>query len=387
MMPHRSGITESLLRAIDPLAVRNFLINSGFELSGKQADLAEAYRIDNGPIVILPLQQNSYEYAKLLSSLLEFVGHKMSLPFDDVLGLIARPNSDILRYKIETDESKFGHIRADEIKTATAGLYNTLLNSAQKIARIKNRLQIRSSAEAYAGACHFGQTEYGSFVLKVFCPTSDIGARTENSEPYCREVTRGVVENFQFLAQGNVDDPEVPPPQTMSKDVARSIMEMHPATPLTFSAGLSVRFSPLKDLLPNTQESCRSQAELQEMQFKNHLFERAEKVYQRYRKAEEFQRETLTGFITDLHMDPPTEKKRQDFDIIHQITMELRFGNGTRKVTSRMMPKDYLQAVEWHAQEIEIVLDAVIDKRSNKWVVHDLFGLKPREGRSEPKLF
>lgn len=197
-MRSRFDIPDSLLHTVTPLKIRNFLLNFGFELSGKNKNIAEAYIAKSGEIVILPLKQESHEYLKLIFSLMEHLGQLMKLSTDDIFGLIANPNSDILRYKIKTEESKFGHIGADEIRSVTDGLYNVLYNSAKNIARFENRLKVLDSAKNYANQCKFGQTEYGSFILKVFCPSSDLGARSENSEPYCREVTRGVVRNFRL---------------------------------------------------------------------------------------------------------------------------------------------------------------------------------------------
>jgi len=377
-MISKFNIPDKLLRAVDPSLVRSFLLNSGFILSGKNESIAEAYRFKNKDIVILPLKKKMPDYKNLMLSLVEQVGHIMEISIDDVLGLIANPYSDIVRYKIESAESKFGHIRAEDIKAATNGLYQVLYNSAHNIAKYRKKTNARDTAKSYADECRFGQTEYGSFVLKIFCPTSDIGMRTENIEPYGREVTRGVIENFQFLAESEVDNPEIPPPPAMSKHVVGAIKEMKPNNPLMFSAGLSVRYSPLK-----TKDNSKSQeiveSEIQEIGFNNFLFDSADKLYIRYVKAEEFERELLTGYITDLHKDAPIQKEGQQYDICHQISMDLKFGVGHRKVTTKLLPSDYHNAVKWHDEGVEIVVEAVIDKRSKKWVVHELITLQPRE--------
>ncbi len=386
-MTSRSIIPAKLLQATGPAAIRTFLMNAGYKLSGKKADVAEAYSIAEGGIVILPLKKESHEYTKLLLALVDHLGQIMSLSPDDILGLIANPNSDILRYKIESDEARFGQVRIDELRTVTGGLYNTLKNSAQRIAHIRRRPSIMDSATSYANACQFGQTEYGSFVLKVFCPTSDLGIRTEDAEPYCREVTRGVVENFRFLVENDVADPETPLPAVMSKSVARSIKDMYPSRPLMFSAGLSVRYSRLRDPSSGVQIEPGVEPQVEELQFRSTLFEKAEILYERYRKAEKFQRELLIGFITDLHKDPPTEKEDSKVEILHQITMELRFGTARRKVACKLMPYDYRKAIKWHDEGIEILLDAIIDKRGKKWTVHELCDLRPRSTQDEPRLF
>lgn len=383
----RLEIPDNLLREVDPLSVRNFLEASGFVLSGKKKDEAEAYSIGK-EFVILPLRQTSHEYSKMLLSLMEYVGQSMQISIDDVFGLIANPNSDIMRYIIESEDSRFGNLGADYIRTATYGLYRTFLTSARKVASIQKRPKINDSADAYVGSCRFGQTEYGSFVLKIFCPTIDFGIRAENAEPYFREVTRSVYDNFSFLAEcDNVTEPEVLLPPTMSKEVAHSIKEMHPATPLMFSAGLSVRYSKLKDSSRKKEVIYTKEAVYKEFKFKSDLFEKAEKVYERLRKVEEFGRELLTGYITDLHKDPPIEKDFLKHEIHHKITMELKFGIGRRKVSTILVAAEYKKAIRWHDEGIEIKLDAIIDKRTKKWVVCDLHHLGPRDPNAEQLLF
>ena len=218
-------------------------------------------------------------------------------------------------------------------------------------------------------------------MLKVFCPTSDLGIKTEYAEPYCREVTRGVIENFRFLASNDVNDPEIALPPTMSKDIVRSIKEMQPSAPLMFSAGLTVRYSPLKD--PSSiLENKYSKTEDEKLDIKSNLFDNAEMLYQRYSKTDDLERELLTGFITDLHKDPPSEKEAKE-PILHRITMDLKFGSARRKVNTILMASEYHKAVEWHDGGVEIVLDAKIDKSTKKWSVHEMVDLRPRDPQAE----
>lgn len=376
------NVPDYLLSSIEPDAVKVFLKSNGFVLTGSKEGIAEAYA-SKEETVIVPLVKDAREYPHLLTSLLMYLSNYLNLTVQDILGLIVNPFYDILRYRIQNEESRYGQLSVEEAKIATSGLYQVFYSSAQSVAKFKKRLKVKDSANAYAGACRFGQTEYGSYVLKVYCPTTSLDLASESVEPYCREVTRGIVENFMFLSQCDVENPEEPLPPAMSKHVALSIKEMYPRLPLLFTGGLAVRYSPLQ------AENLLSISEgvvIQEVEFKSNLFKQADIIYQRYCKAEEFDRELLTGYITDLHKDPPVQGDSLENEISHRVSIDLQYGNSRRKVMTKLLPSEYKKAIAWHDLETEIVLDAVIDKRSKKWVVHELFDLSPRD-KSQNLLF
>src|SRR5690606_39750916 len=56
------------------------------------------------------------------------------------------------------------------------------------------RLEYRRVSEAamdYAEQCRFGQTEYGSFVLKVFCPINPLNIQAADDEQFGRSTKIG----------------------------------------------------------------------------------------------------------------------------------------------------------------------------------------------------
>ena len=113
------------------------------------------------------------------------------------------------------------------------------------------------------------------------------------------------------------------------------------------------------------------------------IYSRARSVQDRLRKAEEFEREALRGYIIELHKDRPTAREQS-----RQIALDVKFGSTRRKVLLRLLPSDYRKAVHWHDTDLEVTLDAVIDKRGHIWSVARLFDLKPLDkSAAGPNLF
>jgi hypothetical protein len=114
------------------------------------------------------------------------------------------------------------------------------------------------------------------------------------------------------------------------------------------------------------------------------IYSRAASVRDRFAKAEEFGRELLRGFITDLHKDRPNNLGEQS----HEITLSVKWEYRTRQVRMRLLPSDYRKAVRWHDDNTEVDLDAKIDKRGHVWTVAEVYSLTPtKAAKEQTKLF
>lgn len=113
------------------------------------------------------------------------------------------------------------------------------------------------------------------------------------------------------------------------------------------------------------------------------IFSRAQSVRDRLKKAEEYEREILRGYIIELHKDRPTSETEQS----HEVTLEIRFGAYWRQLRIRLLPSQYREAVRWHDQNSQVDIDAVIDKRSKVWSVAELVDLRPVDKKTESSLF
>lgn len=377
---------EGVLRRVDPSAVAQYLLRRGFKRTGGKEGQVDVYTNTSREVLILPLKREASDYARKLRDLIElFTTPTTSL--DDVVASIVLPNSDIFRYRIETPETTWGHLRLSYTHGAMHALYDLLQYTAAGVSSQKTDYRrVSESAKAFADQCRFGQTEYGSFVLKVFCPTDPIGAKDELGEPFGRVTTRAVVENLGFLASEKSEDPSEPLPPTLNRKVASAVERLRPQVSLGASTEVRVRYSPLvsPDEVALVQTLPEVVEEVATLDLGPFIFSRAQSVRDRLVKAEEFERELLRGFITELHKDRPTSATEQS----HEITLEVKIGTNWRQLRVRLLPNQYREAVRWHDANSQIDVDAVIDKRSKVWSASQLIEFRPTDpGATAPGLF
>jgi hypothetical protein len=381
------GTIDSVIASIGPESVGHFLVKRGYKRAGAKPGLAEVFVEDkSGNLLVVPTNASARDYARRLRDVLEMFANDKT-PLDDVVGLVVLPDSDIFRYRIETPETVWGQLRLSYTYEAMHALYDVMRFSAAGVTskKLEYRGGISESAKLFAEQCRFGQTEYGSFILKVFCPTNPIGIADADtlSEPFGRQTTRAVLENFSFLASEKSEDPSEPLPPTMNRQVASAVSRLQPRTTLGVKTEIGLHFAPIQE--PSLLEAPAFQKESsQSFDLGPFVYSRAQSVRDRLTKAEEFGRELLRGHIVELHKDRPLPETEQS----HEIKLDVKVGLSRRIVRLRLLPPQYHKAVKWHDANKEIDLDAVIDKRGHIWTVYELFELRPASARpDEPGLF
>jgi hypothetical protein len=111
------------------------------------------------------------------------------------------------------------------------------------------------------------------------------------------------------------------------------------------------------------------------------MYSRAQSVHDRLNKTEDWEREILRGFVVNLHKDRPNISE----DPKHEIALEVKYGGSWRKVVVRLTPPLYRQVVEWQVAELELQIDAKIDKRGGRqWTVAELYDMAPVPGQPKP---
>ncbi len=379
------GNIDSVLAAIDPASVGSFLVREGYGLVGSKPEIAEIYESAAGVVLLLPADQRDRGYTRKLRDLLEvFVDSTMTL--DDVVASVVLPNSDIFRYRIETPESVWGQLRLSYTQEAMQALFTMLRFTAAGVSsrKLDYRGGISESAKGFADQCRFGQTEYGSFVLKVFCPAKPIGLSDSDllGEPFGRATTRALLENFAFLSSAKSEDLAEPLPPTLNRQVADAVARLQPRLTLGLSTEVGMRFAKLPRRDDENAEMV-PRAEVQTLDLGPFVYSRAQAVRDRLRKAEEFERELLRGYIVNLHKDRPIPDSEQS----HEITLEVKAGSNWRLVRLRLLPPQYRQALKWQDANSPVDLDAVIDKRGQVWVVANMYGFHAAGPSQEPGLF
>ncbi|MEZ4449132.1 MAG: hypothetical protein R3B09_06600 [Nannocystaceae bacterium] len=110
---------------------------------------------------------------------------------DAVLADLQWPDADILRVRVQSRESEAGQLSLSADVDLREGARRALLAAACSVinpARFHPRLS-RSEADALLSACRAGQTEVGSYVVKLICPLHAVDEPDDVALPFTRQAT------------------------------------------------------------------------------------------------------------------------------------------------------------------------------------------------------
>jgi hypothetical protein len=378
---------DKVLASISAAQVGSFLRRRGFQLVGEKPEVIRVFENGKREVIAVPLDQSATSYARRIRDILEVFVDAWT-PLDDVVGAVVLPCFDVFRYRIHTPEATWGHVRLWYASEVMPAMFDILKYTAAGVYSHKpDYTSVGALPKLFVYQCRFGQTEYGSFVLKIYCPTNPVGAAKDmvSSEPFGRTTTQALIDNFAFLASERSQDPSEPLPPAMNRNVATAVTRLNPQTTIGLATEVLLRYM---DLDGQSEQMARPVAKpdevLDRVDLGQFVYSHAASVRDRLKKAEEFAREIMRGYITDLHKDRPTEKGEQS----HEITLAVRHGFRSRQVRLRLLPVDYRRAVRWHDENTEVDLDAKIDKRRHVWTVEELYALRPTKPvPDQPMLF
>jgi hypothetical protein len=366
-------------------SIENYLRDAGFVLEGEIKNHARIFKNDKNELIPVPINPEDRNYPRRILDIIESMSESEE-DMDDAIGRIVIPRADIIRYRIEGPDTALGNMRLPEANKSIIGLYDLLKYTAAGVySSLRDYRGLPPAATNFANTCRFGQTDYGSFIVKIFCPTDPLGVEREDfDEPFGRTSVRAFLDNLSFLTSEEAEDPSNALPPAFNVQFAGSVEKLKPDLQ-TLSAGVQLSFAKLRKqnsqlpLLPDTETD--SEIAKVDLEFGHFIYSRAEAIKNRLVKAEETGREILQGFIVNLHKDRPTARGEQS----RQITVDAKWGTSRRLINIRLLPADYRRAVIWHDTDTEIFIDAVIDKRRRTWSVAVLKSFKPLNPDSESK--
>lgn len=133
---------------------------------------------------------------------------------DAVLADLQWPDADILRVRVVNRESEAGQLSLSADVDLREGARRALLAAACSVinpARFHPRLS-RSEADALLLACRAGQTEVGSYVVKLICPLHAVDEPDGVAPPFTRQATtylmRATSELVTRIEQSRLQDYE-----------------------------------------------------------------------------------------------------------------------------------------------------------------------------------
>lgn len=373
MRPEEQRIPNEVLTAVEPRSVQAILVACGYELLGMINDGRykgrAVFEKDSNSQLIFPMEQSVPDYVDSLVSVAQHLGERFNASTNSFLEQFVSPHTDKIQYQVAVyPETRFGNIPLEAIQNLSGSLYRVLRHSAREIAkRLCPGSRQSELARNFIAQCKFSQTQYGSFVANILCPSIVHIIEYEGERiPFGQKATKKAVGVFRALSSDSFA-----PSEEMIRDKAiyTAISEIDSELPTLDRPEnhVWVRYSSLK---VRNGEFFHSD----EIAFDRNLYTRARDVISQINRWEQIERREWTGFVTDLHLDSPiVDEDSRD----RHIELQVRAASGYRKIRVMVDPESYETAVTCNRQDMPVKLDAKVDTSKRNWCATELFSLKP----------
>lgn len=189
-----------LAKRIDPVAAKDYAKAKGWVA----LETSRPMYLLNHPKyhlrqIQIPLASDTSDFGE---AMLDFAQRLQSIEersIEQILEDLIEPNSDVLRERVISSATENGAIPLDESISMLEGARKALLATACSMLepRLHHPRMSRQAAQQFVKSCLIGQTERGSFILKMICPLYSLDAQAsflmDGEEPFARKVTRSVM--------------------------------------------------------------------------------------------------------------------------------------------------------------------------------------------------
>lgn len=203
-------LSRQLRRALGqlrPLAVRDYADARGWQAVPLEGRRFWLFRHPEKRLrqLQIPIDSDDPGFVDAMFDVVERLVELEARPIEAVLDDLQAAHADVLRFRVANGESADGQIPLDADLQLREGARKALLASACSVvnpAPFHPRLS-RGEADALLAACRAGQTEVGSYVVKIICPLhaspGDGDSRHEGLEPFTRRVTSHLMRTLAEL--------------------------------------------------------------------------------------------------------------------------------------------------------------------------------------------
>jgi hypothetical protein len=228
----------NLARQVSPLNAQKYLLAKGWKRAGRNPRpgiILFNHRSDRYKQIIVP-KLNDYELYPndlllLAISRLEEIENRDAV---SILGQMIAPDADILRYRILSPQAESGTLTLSAVQTLISGVVSSLSAAVCDVllpGQIHHKMVKTKDVKSLLEKAQFGQTEHGSFVVKVVAPLdsqnfpsmSDGGTRRgiihllESVKAIVKTVEKG--RTARFIREGRDSPP-------FSGNLVNSIVDM-----------------------------------------------------------------------------------------------------------------------------------------------------------------
>lgn len=185
---------RGLVRRLSPLSVRQYAEARGWrrlQLEGRRFWLLERGAPDLAQLLV-PMDADDPGFEDAMMDVAHRLSEVEKRPRESVLEDLRDADSDVVRVRVQTRGSESGSLTLASDVELRDGLRRALLSSACSVispSTFHPRLS-RAEADTLLAACRAGQTEVGSYVVKVACPLHAVeGDGQRTALPFTRLVT------------------------------------------------------------------------------------------------------------------------------------------------------------------------------------------------------
>ncbi|CAB3775838.1 hypothetical protein [Pararobbsia alpina] len=340
-------------KAIAPTDLRDFLKSQGWAVL-EQALKDRLYVLENERFarrqLVFPMDLTAPDYAESVFAVVQKMAELTGQSSNTLISRIYSLRDDVLRIRVFFD----GNDGALPLSFAS-----TLVNSAEKLLksaactvllpRINHPRLTLIEATQFVDAARFGQTENGSFVLRIACPinamevhgSSELGA---SDAPFVRQVTLVLQRALSQLSTAIeadaldrlVDELKRSPVPLISANLCEAISAMHDER---VDNSLDVGFD--WSVLRRVASSLASRT----VRIQRDYFSRIEEVRRELRAVELYHEETFIGTVERLDGEMGADGRRSGAVVLSLLLAE---EGETVRARTVLSADDYAEADRAH---------------------------------------
>lgn len=295
---------------IPPIDLRDFLQAHGWTLRPEgRADRLYVLQHPGFPRrqLVFPMDTTLLDYPEAVERVIEKLSEMISEPSQTVRSRIQTVRDDTLRFRIDAPQNGDRSLPLGFAALLVTGAQQLLKAAACTVLRPRlhhPRLTLTEALQLIEKT-RFGQTEPGSFVLKVSCPIHALDVQgtmpfDEGSLPFVRQVTlalmRGMTQLIDAIEMGALDrlveTLKQDPAPLISVNLCEAVLQLHDEG-LNNALDLSIDWSTLEPM-------AESDRQRRPLRIQSDYFGRIEEVRRALRPSGGHAKETFIGTVEHL---------------------------------------------------------------------------------------
>jgi hypothetical protein len=291
---------------VSPLAARQYVEAQGWEsvrFQSRGSTRLYLYRHPDGGLrqIIIPMDGGDPDYASAIMDAADRLSEFEKRSVAEIVTDLLIPGSDVLRFRVMSPRSETGFLPLTGGISLLEGARRALLSAACSVEHPRSHHPRMTWDEAtqMIEACQLGQTEHGSYVVRIACPVDavDLGDM-HNNQPFVRRATRLLFKSSRKLVDA-IEGDEVEKLYssnedlvTLSSNFCEALLRMRAVDE---QSTLSISVDWASTIQPPDGVSKR-----ESVTFNSDYFPVIEEIYERLRNPSELNEAVFVGTVEKL---------------------------------------------------------------------------------------